>query len=368
MRQANLEFEQDDGIAPKVTASGKRRSRSTRPKMKRSNYQDQCSEDENDDPAGEESIWASPAVRMGLAAWVASESKLAIRGTSNDAFLEDLQDGVALCMILEKLGWLKEDEYNVECVTRAHMRQNLIAMRTSVALHDPDLGGCTPQLLNDYSLEGLYSVILPFLVELKDTVKKHKRAGAAKGKTKKGTTLKSDTQVKTRREYLRAQEEEEEQDTEEEEEQDTEDDDDSGEEEEAKIESALEVEDEEGSSEEEQSTDKDESADNDEESSEQGTSEVKQIKRTLSKIIKTELKRTTSEKSLVAEAQQQGVEEVLGSLFGLLIFFGVIFLILTFFGDLVGITDIGFARLLGIRGTVETTNNVDWFVDMERSW
>mmetsp|Transcript_997 Transcript_997/g.2397 ORF Transcript_997/g.2397 Transcript_997/m.2397 type:complete len:504 (-) Transcript_997:961-2472(-) len=62
------------------------------------------------------------------------------------------------------------------------------------------------------------------------------------------------------------------------------------------------------------------------------------------------------------------VDEALSSVFGLVIFLSVMFFIITFITDMLGITDIGFTYVLGMRRSSAIHNDIAWYTDMKSSW
>jgi hypothetical protein len=256
--------------------------------------------------------------REAVARWLSEQSGLRVRWASDAAFVADLRDGIALCVALDNTGWLSAQETERVVISdkrhlmaKAHKRGNVAIARAALARRpEPELVRAA-ELLPE--LEGLLPEtvtpqVLPSLVALM-------RAAQS-----------------AQREQQEAPQREQQED--------------------ARSTGAASSGAESGAS--------------------QGGSVVrrrnhKMSKRRIKQLVRSELSSGALLGGALAPLEAEEVHRALGSICGLLIFLTIMLLATTLLGDLLGLTDVGFARLLGIRRGA-AHSDVSWYTTVKRAW
>mmetsp|Transcript_17526 Transcript_17526/g.32181 ORF Transcript_17526/g.32181 Transcript_17526/m.32181 type:complete len:379 (-) Transcript_17526:118-1254(-) len=106
-----------------------------------------------------------------LAVWLSEQSGLRIRAFSEEAFVNDIRDGIALCVILDNLGWLAAEKagkvyISTDRHTLPRRKKGVNLAIVAETLRDHDIVPEFPSTLNEINAATLNSQILPALTAL----------------------------------------------------------------------------------------------------------------------------------------------------------------------------------------------------------
>ncbi|GBG24459.1 Hypothetical Protein FCC1311_006772 [Hondaea fermentalgiana] len=296
----------------------------------------------------------SASARRSVARWLSQESAFRVRGLSDDVFIADLRDSMVLCSILEKLGWLLDADAAARVqahdpfgtnggdsrrgMSRAIRRENLAAFNTSIAeVTDMDHGYVAT--IEDLRAENLDAIILPFLIEFKDIV--DEANGVTLGELTVSTPLSSSSAAAA---TAMAWEESS-----------------------PAVSAAVHA-----------ASLRNDGANDDVTGAARKaagageldpvTEEMELPRPSRTRRRRRPRTRARSHKGQLLSVDEEEVDEALSSFIGLVIFVCVMFFILTFLTDIIGLTDIGFASLLGLRRSQPPREDISWYADIKRSW
>jgi hypothetical protein len=265
--------------------------------------------------------------REAVARWLCDESGLRVRWASDAAFVADLRDGIALCVALDNAGWLSAEETERVVISdkrhvmaKAHKRGNVAIARAALSRRpEPELARAA-ELLPE--LEGLHpeavtQQVLPSLVTLMRVAQSAEREQQAPREAPPREAPPHEQQ------------------------------------DDARSTGAASSGAESGAS--------------------QGGSVARRrtckvSKRRIKQLVRCELSSSALLGGALAPLEAEEVHRALGSICGLLIFLAIMLLATTLLGDLLGLTDVGFARLLGIRRGSAAHSEVSWYHTVKRAW
>jgi hypothetical protein len=152
-----------------------------------------------------------------VAEWLQQESGLRVRAFSDEAFVADLRDGIALCIVLDNMGWLDDGQAgrvtvsdNRHAMPRNKKRSNLEIVNEGI-IDNCDLATPWPSSLEQVQAGNMERILLPSLLELmqicqeaklqKAKQKRNAKVGQ-KGTVKKQLTSPQKEQVSPKRQQI----------------------------------------------------------------------------------------------------------------------------------------------------------------------